>query len=395
MQIFSRLLKLPDITKQNVFLWGPRKVGKSSWLKMHLTDVIYIDLLKSDVLYEYTSRPSLLRERYQLNETGKDTVPKPIIIDEIQKCPALLDEVHWLIENTPRRFVLTGSSARKLRRAHANLLGGRAWRREMRPLTSKEISITPNYGELDIDRAVIQGLIPSHYLAENWKEELKGYVSDYLIEEIAQESVVRNLPAFSDFLRVASLTNAELLNYTNVSREVGVSAKVIRGYFEILEDTLLGFRISPWPKSPNRRLIETEKFYLFDVGVCNYLARRTPRYGTPEFGKSFEHFILMELIAYKAYVSPESEIRFWRTATQQEVDFIINDKELAVEIKSSARSDLSDCRHLTALSEDGPVKQRVLVTFDTEPKSFYDKFGLIEVVPWRDFLRRLWDGGWY
>jgi len=226
MQIFSRLLKLPDITKQNVFLWGPRKVGKSSWLKMHLTDVIYIDLLKSDVLYEYTSRPSLLRERYQLNETGKDTVPKPIIIDEIQKCPALLDEVHWLIENTPRRFVLTGSSARKLRRAHANLLGGRAWRREMRPLTSKEISITPNYGELDIDRAVIQGLIPSHYLAENWKEELKGYVSDYLIEEIAQESVVRNLPAFSDFLRVASLTNAELLNYTNVSREVGVSAKV-------------------------------------------------------------------------------------------------------------------------------------------------------------------------
>ena len=392
MSFFQRAIQLPDLTKQNVFLWGPRKVGKSSWIKNALPDAIYIDLLKSDVLSEYATKPSLLRERYQ---KPLDRAPlAPIVIDEIQKCPRLLDEVHWLIENTPRRFLLTGSSARKLRREHANLLGGRAWRRELRPLTSAEINSATN-GSFDVERAIIQGLVPSHYLATEWKEDLRGYVSDYLVEEIAQESAVRNLPAFSDFLRVAAITNAELLNYTNVAREVGVSAKVVRGYFEILEDTLLGFRVAPWSKSKNRRMVETEKFYLFDVGVCNYLARRAPAYGTPEFGKSFEHFILMELLAYRAYRSPDAEVRFWRTSNQQEVDFIINDKEMALEIKASPRTDLADCRHLTTLREDGPIKQRILVSFDQVPKTYTDNFGDIRVIPWQDFLARLWQGDFF
>jgi predicted AAA+ superfamily ATPase len=392
MSFFQRAIQLPDLTKQNVFLWGPRKVGKSSWIKNALPDAVYIDLLKSDVLSEYATKPSLLRERYQ---KPLDRAPLvPIVIDEIQKCPRLLDEVHWLIENTPRRFLLTGSSARKLRREHANLLGGRAWRRELRPLTSAEINSETN-GSFDVARAIIQGLIPSHYLATDWKEDLRGYVSDYLVEEIAQESAVRSLPAFSDFLRVAAITNAELLNYTNVAREVGVSAKVVRGYFEILEDTLLGFRVSPWSKSKNRRMVETEKFYIFDVGVCNYLARRAPAYGTPEFGKSFEHFILMELLAYRAYRSPDLEVRFWRTSNQQEVDFIINDKEMALEIKASARTDLADCRHLTTLREDGPIKHRILISFDEVPKTYTDNFGDIRVLPWQDFLARLWRGEFF
>ena len=239
MSLLHRILQTPDIALQNVFLWGPRKVGKSCWIRTNLPNAVYIDLLKSDVLSEYASKPSLLRERYQAPLGAASHLP--IVIDEVQKCPALLDEVHWLIENTPRRFLLTGSSARKLRREHANLLGGRAWRREMRPLTSTEINNGP--GEpFDIHRAVLNGLLPSHYLSSNYKEELRGYVSDYLIEEIANEGTVRSLPAFSDFLRVASITNAELLNYTNVAREVGVSAKVVRGYFQILENTLLGFR---------------------------------------------------------------------------------------------------------------------------------------------------------
>jgi predicted AAA+ superfamily ATPase len=353
---------------------------------------VHIDLLKSDVLSEYASKPSLLRERYQA-PPGSAPHP-PIVIDEVQKCPALLDEVHWLIENTPRRFLLTGSSARKLRREHANLLGGRAWRREMRPLTSTEIHNGP--GEpFDVHRAVIHGLIPSHYLSSTHKEELRGYVSDYLIEEIANEGTVRNLPAFSDFLRVASITNAELLNYTNVAREVGVSAKVVRGYFQILEDTLLGFRVAPWSKSKHRRMVETEKFYLFDVGVCNYLARRAPLFGTPEFGKSFEHFILMELLAYRSYRAPEMEIRFWRTSNQQEVDFIINDKEMALEIKASQRTDLVDCKHLTTLREDGPIKHRILISFDLAPKTFHDAFGTIHVLPWQDFLAKLWQGEFF
>jgi predicted AAA+ superfamily ATPase len=260
----------------------------------------------------------------------------------------------------------------------------------MRPLTSVEISGNCDF---DIGRAIRHGLIPSHYIEDNYKEELRSYVADYLTEEIAQEGAVRSLPAFSNFLRVASITNSELLNYTNVAREVGVSAKVVRGYFEILEDTLLGFRVSPWSKSTNRRLVETEKFYLFDVGVSNFLARRTPEFGTPEFGKSFEHLILMELFAYRAYRSPDTDIRFWRTSNKQEVDFIINDKEVAIEVKSSQSVHLTDCKSMTLLSEDGPIKRRILVSFDPEPRRVSDKFGVIEITPWREFLRELWSGG--
>jgi predicted AAA+ superfamily ATPase len=392
MSYFHRSIQLPDLTQQNVFLWGPRRVGKSSWIKRSLPDATYIDLLRSDVLSEYATKPSLLRERYQRPLDSKP--PAPIVIDEIQKCPQLLDEVHWLIENSPQRFLLTGSSALKLRREHANLLGGRAWRRELRPLTSAEINAEAS-GSFDVARAIVQGLVPSHYLATDWKEELRGYVSDYLIEEIAQEGAVRSLPAFADFLRVASLTNAELLNYTNVAREVGVSAKVVRRYFEILEDTLLGFRVAPWSKSKNRRMVETEKFYLFDVGVCNYLARRAPAYGTPEFGKSFEHFILMEILAYRSYRAPDLEVRFWRTSNQQEVDFILNDKQVALEIKASSRTDLVDCKHLTTLREDGPIKHRILISFDQVAKTFTDTSGTILVLPWQDFLARLWQGEFF
>ena len=390
MHIFSRFLQLPDLTKQNVFLWGPRKVGKSSWIRHNLPHAVYIDLLKSDIYSEYASNPALLRERYAVLSTAQEA-RLPIVIDEVQRCPPLLDEVHWLIENTPQRFLLTGSSARKLRRQHANLLGGRAWRREMRPLTSAEIS-ADGTNTFDIERAIVHGLIPTHYLSNDYKEELRSYVADYLVEEIAHEGAVRSLPAFSDFLRVASITNSELLNYTNVAREVGVSAKVVRGYFEILEDTLLGFRIAPWSKSRNRRMVETEKFYLFDVGVCNHLARRTPAYGTPEFGKSFEHFILMELLAYRAYRSPDLEVRFWRTSNKQEVDFILNDKEVALEIKSSSKTALVDCKNLFIVREDGAIKRRILVSFDQQPKILSDRFGAIEILPWREFLQQLWQG---
>jgi predicted AAA+ superfamily ATPase len=416
---FHRVIQIPDLTTQNaqaraVFLWGPRKVGKSSWIRRHLPQAIYIDLLKSDLLAEYSARPSLLRERYrtqllnQQAQTGcsEHDVFAPIVIDEIQKCPGLLDEVHWLLENTPRRFLITGSSPRKLRRNHANLLGGRAWRREMRPLTSVEIGLPvavdggaylgmesgDREERFDLERAIIRGLIPSHYLSDEWREELRGYVADYLIEEIVHEGAVRSLPDFSDFLRVAAITNAELINYTNVAREVGVSAKVVRSYFQILEDTLLGFRLAPWSRSKKRRLVETEKFYLFDVGVSNFLARRIPAAGTPEFGKSFEHLILMELLAYRAYRSPELEIRFWRTSNQQEVDFILNDKEVAIEIKSSRRTELTDIKHLTSLTEDGPIRHRIIVSCDREPKTLEDRFGSISVLPWQVFLARLWQG---
>ena len=367
-------LNLPD--NRSAFLWGPRKTGKTYWINRHFADSVVIDLLKTDVFADYASRPSLLRERYQ-------EYRRLVVIDEIQMVPDLLNEIHWLIENTDVSFLMTGSSARKLRRGHANLLGGRAWRYSMTPLTYAE---TVGF---DLEQIMVSGLLPPHFLSSDPMQDLRSYVADYLKEEIAAEAVIRNIPAFAEFLRVAALTSGELLNYTNVARETGVSAKVVRNYFQILEDTLLGFRIQPWRKVRNRRLIETEKFYLFDVGVTNYLARRTPRIGTPEFGHSFENYILMELKAYKAYKNPELEIRYWRTSTGFEVDFILDDMNVAIEVKGSHRIHSLHTKGLRALLEEHTVKRSVIVSLEKQQRKLDSS---IEVLPWQIFLEELWSG---
>ena len=306
-----------------------------------------------------------------------------IAIDEIQMVPDLLNEIHWLIENTNVSFLMTGSSARNLRRGHGNLLGGRAWRYTMTPLT---------YGEtegFDLEQVAVSGLLPPHFLSSDPVQDLRSYVADYLKEEIAAEAVIQSIPAFAEFLRVAALTSGELLNYTNVGRETGVSAKVVRNYFQILEDTLLGFRIPAWRKVRNRRLIETEKFYLFDVGVANYLARRTPKPGTPEFGNSFEHYILMELKAYQAYRNPELDIRYWRTSTGFEVDFILDDMNAAIEVKGSQRIHNKHTKGLRALMEEHKVARAIIVSLEKQPRKLDSS---IEILPWQIFLEALWSG---
>lgn len=376
MKIIRRLFALNLPQGRSAFLWGPRKVGKSYWITHYLSQITLIDLLKTDVFAEYVSRPALLRERYQ-NHQGL------IVIDEIQKIPALLDEIHWLIENKDLSFLLTGSSARKLRRGHANLLGGRAWRRTMTPLSILEVD------QFDLERVMITGLLPPHYLSPEPLEDLRAYVDDYLKEEIAAEALTKNIPAFSEFLRVAAITSSELINYVNIARETGISHKVVRTYFDILEDTYLGFRIPPWKKSQNRRMITTEKFYLFDVGLTNYLARCQPRVGSAEFGKSFEHYILMEFKAYQAYKTPDLSITFWRTSTGREVDFILGDKQLAIEIKGSSQVHKGSIGSLLALLEDGPVKKCCVVCLEKEPRWIHPS---VEVIPWRMFLDRLWKG---
>ena len=377
-KIIQRLFRLDLPPKKSAFLWGPRKVGKSYWIAHHLPQATIIDLLQTDVFAEYATRPHLLRERYQ-NHHGL------IVIDEVQKVPALLDEFHWLIENKGLSFLLTGSSARKLKRGHANLLGGRAWRKQMVPLSFKEVS------GFDLEAVMVSGLLPSHYLSEHPKEELRAYVSDYLKEEIAAEALTQNIPAFGEFLRIAALTSSELLNYTNVARESGVSAKVVRTYFDILEDTYLGFRIPPWKKAKTRRMIETEKFYFFDVGLTNYLARREPKIGSAEFGKAFEHYLLMELRAYQAYRNPEMQIHFWRTSTGQEVDFILGDMDLALEIKASARVHETDLRSLKILQEESKIKKCLIVSLEKNPKILAKN---IECLYWKDFVDRLWEETW-
>jgi len=375
-KISKRALTIDLPQNRSAFLWGPRKTGKTFWLRQTFPEHVRIDLLQTDVFGEYAARPSLLRERYQDHR-------KMIIIDEVQMVPDLLHEVHWLIENRGSSFLMTGSSARKLRRKHANLLGGRAWRHTMQPLTFLETQ------GFDLEGVMVSGLLPPHFLSPDPIRDLRSYVADYLKEEIAAEAAVQSIPAFSEFLRVAALTSGELLNYTNVAREAGVSAKVVRSYFQTLEDTLLGFRVTPWRKSKTRRMIETEKFFLFDIGVANYLSRRTPREGTPEFGKAFEHYILMELKAYQAYRNPEIDIRYWRTSTGMEVDFILGEMDVALEIKGSRRVHEGDLKGLTALLTEHKVRHPLLISLEREPRKMGAK---VRALPWEIFLRELWSG---
>jgi predicted AAA+ superfamily ATPase len=375
-KIVKRLLNVRLPRNRSAFLWGPRKVGKTYWLQHSFCQggEWVIDLLQTDVFAEYASRPALLRERWPNKLT---------IIDEVQKVPALLDEVQWLIEKKGASFLLTGSSARKVKRGHGNLLGGRAWRFEMGPLSVFEVD------GFDLEAAMASGMLPPHFLSPDPLMDLRGYVSDYLKEEIAAEALTQNIPAFAEFLRVAALTNGELLNYTNVARETGVSAKVVRGYFQILEDTLLGFRLAPWTRSRTRRMILTEKFYFFDVGVANYLARRQPAPGSSDFGKSFEHFLLLELLCYKRYKEPELEIRYWRTSTGLEVDFVLGSMEAAIEVKATTKAHAGHATALRALQQDARVKHALVVTLESVPRKLD---GGIEVLPWRIFLERLWAG---
>ncbi len=374
-QYIKRILNID--TKYSSFLWGARRTGKTYWINHNFKpeDIIFIDLLQTDVFAEYASRPSLLRERFQ--ETKK-----LIVIDEIQKVPMLLDEIHWMIENKGITFLLTGSSARKLRRSHANLLAGRTIRYQLMPFSFIEV------GDVNLENIMVSGMLPPHFLSSKPVDLIRSYVADYLKEEVAQEAQIQRIPQFSDFLRVAALTSGELLNYNNVARETGVSSKIVRSYFDILETTMLGFRINSWKTSKTRRLLKAEKFYLFDVGLSNYLARRQPKEGTPEFGKSFEHFILMEIQAYKSYRDPELNITYWRTSTGYEVDFILGEKDVALEIKSGKIVHDIGLKSLKALQEDGKVKHLIVVSQEKYPREVEG----VKILPWRLFLEMLWAG---
>ena len=380
----SRLSEIPRILKidlegaRSAFLWGPRKVGKSTLLREQFPRAKFYDLLDTDLRTRLLLRPSLLREECL---AGKE---KLVVLDEVQKVPALLDEVHWLIENAGIRFVLAGSSARKLRRGAANLLGGRAWRYELFPLTTREVP------DLELDRAFHRGLIPDHYLSPRPERSLRSYTLDYLAEEVQAEALTRNVPAFARFLEAVAAGHGSLLNYANVSRECGVAAKTVREYYQILEDTLLGHTLPPWRKARKRRLIETAKFYLFDVGVVRSLrgmAPIPPR--TAEFGQSFEHLMIEEVRAYLSYSESNLPLSFWRTSTGFEVDLLVGDLDLALEFKAVPYAGPEQARGLRALKEEHRVRRAAVVSLDPVPRKLED--GIL-VLPWRDFCGRLWDG---
>jgi predicted AAA+ superfamily ATPase len=381
-QIMPRRLRISLPKGQSTFLWGPRKTGKTSLLRQQFPQGLVYDFLDTDLVLEFSKRPALLRERLLAKPPA--ALDQPVILDEVQKVPMLLDEVHWLIENRGMGFVLCGSSARKMRRGYANLLGGRAWRYELFPLVSPEI------GEVDLLRLLNHGAIPSHYLATDCRRALDAYVRDYLTEEVYAEGLTRNLPAFARFLDAVGYTHGELVNYANVARDCGVDAKTVREYYQILVDTLLGRRVEPFSRRAGREVIaKAAKFYLFDVGVAGTIVKRTIGEARGEaFGRAFEHFILMELAAHASYSELGYPIRFWRTRHGVEVDFILGDGEVALEVKGSARVENRDCRSLHAFVAEHRPRQALLVCCEREERVV----GGVRVVPWRQFLERLWAG---
>lgn len=380
--MYKRILNIDLASKETVFLWGARQTGKSTLLHSLFPKSLYKDLLKSDVYMPLLNRPSLLREELEAAEINGDTQKFPVIIDEVQKVPALLDEIHWLMENRGIRFILCGSSARKLKRNKANLLGGRAVRYELYPLVFPEID------DFDLLKALNKGLLPRHYLSPHPNRLLHSYVNDYLKEEIYSESLTRNLPAFSRFLEVSALSNGELINFSNIASECGISSPTVREYYNITVDTLLGRFLPAFRKKSKRRQILAPKFYYFDVGVTSKLSFKEKIIpGSDSFGKAFEHFIVNEITANSSYSEKFFKISYWKSASGFEVDLVLGDTETAVEIKSSNEIRNRHLKGMRAFKEEFTARKYLVVSLDKEPRKTPDG---IEILPWKTFLERLW-----
>lgn len=333
--------------------------------------------------------PYLLRE--EILALTSEQLNNPIIIDEIQKVPDLLNEVHWLIENSKAQFILCGSSARKLKTNATNLLGGRAWVYSFYPLVFPEIP------DFDLLKALQHGLIPNHYQAntKHIQNYLQAYIEVYLVDEIRNEGLTRNLAEFSRFLDVVGLCNGEMINANNIARDCGIGRSTVQGYFQILVDTLIGYYLYPYSKKRKRDIItSTPKFYLFDVGVANYLSLQhtTALTGTAA-GKSFEHYIFMELIAYIGLNKKRSEITYWRTKTGLEVDFILGKGKVAIETKISGQVHQQDLKGIIAFCEEHPETKPYVVSQDQRPRQLKVNDSItISILPWKTFLTSLWQG---
>lgn len=382
MEDIKRILNIDLPQRQSAFLWGPRKTGKSTYLKARFPGSLVYNFLQTDLFLEFSRKPSLLRER--LLAKGADVLKHPVILDEVQKIPQILDEVHWLIENKGLSFILCGSSARKLKRGKANLLGGRAWRYEMFPFVTFELE------DWDLLRVLNCGMIPDHYLKVGYKKSLRAYTQDYLKEEVFDEGLTRNIPAFSRFFDAMAHSHGELTNYSNIARDCGVDSKTVKEYYQILVDTLLGVMVEPFKRRQNRQVItRAAKFYLFDVGVAGAVTKRHIEEEKGElFGKAFEHFILMEIAAYNSYNEIGYKINFWRTKSGLEVDFVLGGGEVAIEVKGAARIEKRDLQPLNAFIEEYSPRKALVVCNEREERVH----GRIRIMPYRNFLSDLWEG---
>lgn len=377
--MYSRVLSLTELVqKKSLFLFGPRSTGKTTLLRQQFPPERIVNLLRGSVLVSLSQEPDRFREMVR----AMPLPDLPVVIDEIQKMPRLLDEVHDLIEDQGIRFILTGSSGRKLRNSGVNLLAGRAWHCNLFPLCSKEL------GEMDLNRYLLYGGLPQVVDSPDPIEELDAYVTVYLKEEVMAESLVQNLVHFSTFLRTAALSNAQQINYANISRDSGVPVGSVRAWFGILQDSFVGFLLEPW-KGRGRKAVATAKFYFFDVGVANFLAGfRTLERNTTEYRRAFEQFIAMELRAWLSYRRIKETLCYWRTRDGLEVDFVVNSL-LAVETKASSRVRPADLKGLRAIAQEGNFRHRVLVCLEETARVTDDG---ISILPWRRFLNELWGG---
>jgi len=370
-----RLLDLRELlSKRSCFLFGPRQTGKTSLIHHTFHGVKVYDLLDSAVFLALSRNPGRLAE-----ELGpQDSI---VVIDEVQRLPILLNEVHRLIETRGVRFLLTGSSARKLRRGGVNLLGGRARTKYLRPLVWKELG-----ARFDLARALAHGLLPSIYFSDDPAADLQAYTGMYLQQEIIAEGATRNVPAFSRFLTVAAHCNATVVNFTNVANDAQVARTTIYEYFEILKDTLVLYELPPWRKTKKRKPLASSKYYFFDVGVVGALQGRAFRPGTPEFGEAFETYLMHELSSYSHYVSGEA-LGYWRSTSGFEVDFVLGD-HTAIEVKAKENVSAQDLRALRALAEENMVKRYLCVCLEPRQRVVEG----IAVLPFKTFLEALWAG---
>ncbi len=381
--MFSRIIPLPRKPKQSLFLWGPRQTGKTTLLKNIYPEAYRVDLLQNDVMMRYLRTPSVFRE--EVMALPKDKI---VVVDEVQKAPALLDEVHFMIQEQGRIFVLCGSSARKLKKGHANLLGGRAVRYELLGLSCQEIG--KSFDLLDI---LNSGTLPAHYGHKNIALMLRGYVENYLREEILHEGLTRNLPVFSDFLRVAAIGDTEIVNLSNIARESGVSVSTVRDHYQILCDTMIAAFLPAYTQRPKRRTIQPPKFYFRDLSVVSHLANRGRIESKSElFGKAFENWIFHELSIHSRYSEKFYDLTHWRLTTGVEVDFILGSSDVAVEVKAKDRVTSSDLQSLIGFKAEYPkVKHMIVVSL--EPRARLTKEG-IQILPYQRFLDELWQGKW-
>jgi predicted AAA+ superfamily ATPase len=375
--MYLRRLSLEDENNDSVFLWGARQVGKTTLLEQLFPQARYYDLLQANEFERFLRRPSILAEELESMKEGE-----LVIIDEIQKVPHLLDEVHSLIHRKKIRFILSGSSPRKLIRSGANLLGGRALKKTLFPLVSSEIP------DFDLIKAVNNGMIPRHYMVNNPWERFRAYIGVYLNEEIREEALSRKLKSFSRFLEIAAISNGEMIVYKNIAQDCGIDYRTVKEYFEILNDTLIGYLIPGFTSTQKRRAIQTPKFYFFDVGIANYLLnRKNLQPGTEIFGHSFEHLILQEIIAFLGYSQSTENLTYWRTSSGYEVDAIIGNGRIAIEIKSTDEVKSRHLKGLQAFKEDFSQARTIIVSLDKYSRIMNG----VEIFPAEQFLKALWN----